>query len=153
LKLKRWLTVPLVAVIAAVVVAVVTPGTAQAATYDGADPIATGCANTAITAKASNIYNEGVTVIGQIQLRYSTACRTVWARILAYDTPYQATGGVTRDTDLYTFYCHNPTWSSSLGAYSCFTKMLNDRNVTSYAYGYAAQYYGGTVFYNDTPSY
>jgi hypothetical protein len=97
-------------------------------------PASTGCASTAITAEYANIFNATAVRIGQIQLRYSTACRTVWGRIIEFaQDPGQAS--VHRNSDGRTYACNNPTWSSSLGAYSCYTAMVYDAQVTSSAGG------------------
>ncbi|GIH07833.1 hypothetical protein Rhe02_59000 [Rhizocola hellebori] len=128
-----------VATLAFAATAVLVPGTANAATYDGQDPIASGCASSVITARLANIRGyDGITIVGQIQLRYSTACRTVWGRIVAYYNDYNAHAYVNRNSDGAWYNCVNPTWSNNLAAYSCYTPMLNDANVTSYADGYAA---------------
>lgn len=140
------------AVVAFLAILVVAPGRASAAAYDGQDPIATGCANTVTTPRSAQIYAGDGTIIGQIQLRYSTGCRTVWGRILAYYNNYNAHAYVYRNTDGAWQNCENSTWSSSLGAYSCYTPMLNDANVTSYAWGYAADW-NYVISYGETGSY
>ncbi|TDU04994.1 uncharacterized protein DUF2690 [Streptomyces sp. 846.5] len=127
-------------------------GPAQAATYDGQDPIATGCASSAITAESTPIYRGDLTQVGTIQLRYSTSCRTAWARII---TPlstgvafvYRNTGGAEG--------CPGSgnalTWSSTLGDYTCYTPMLNDANVASYGWGVVDGWWGSSQ--GTTPSY
>lgn len=100
---------------------------------DGRDPINYGCASTAITAESANIYM-GSTKIGEAQLRYSTACRTVWGRVLSYDTS-SAAAFVQRNTDKRAYTCNNVTYSQTLGAYSCYTPMLYDGGPTSDAGG------------------
>ncbi|TDU04990.1 uncharacterized protein DUF2690 [Streptomyces sp. 846.5] len=123
------------------------PTQASAATYDGQDPAASGCSSTAVTAKSAPIYRGDGAQVGTIQLRYSTKCRTVWARII---TPYNAGIAVVhRNTDNATEACPINTntlkWSSSLGDYSCYTPMLNDANVTSYAWGQVDGPWGSTT--------
>ncbi|MEV0412564.1 DUF2690 domain-containing protein [Streptomyces sp. NPDC050448] len=110
-------------------------GNASAAAYDGQDPISSGCANTAITAKSSAIY-VGSTQVGTIELRYSTACRTVWGRVRSTGPYGHAT--VTRTSDYEWNYCGSLSWNSSMGQYSCYTTMLNDAGVSSYATGAAS---------------
>ena len=64
-------------------------GVASAAPYDRTDPVTTGCSNSAITLASTPILDplasafSGAT-IGRVELRYSTACRTKWARIDSY---------------------------------------------------------------------
>jgi hypothetical protein len=42
---------------------------------------------------------------------------------------------VVRNSDGAVQRCYEAFWQQSLNAYSCYTPMLNDRNVTSYAEG------------------
>lgn len=119
-------------------------GSASALAYDGQDPEASGCANTAITAEQHSLTSGSGAVVGVVQLRYSTACRTVWGRVEAYSSAW-ATGGVSvfRNSDgmgeSWPTGTGSPTaplsWSSANGAYTAYTPMLNDANVTSYAAG------------------
>ncbi len=111
------------------------PGPAQAAGYDGKDPVSSGCSRTVVTARQTTIY-AGSTQVGVVQLRYSTSCRTVWGRTIAYHSPKGLTQ-VKRNSDGSYQSCLGFGWVSSLGAYSCYTPMLNDRGVTSYATGWA----------------
>jgi Protein of unknown function (DUF2690) len=136
--MNRRIKVTLVTAATAVGVGVLAPGTAYAATYDGQDPNSSGCARTASTVRSANVYVQGdpsLGLVGRIQLRYSSACRTVWARVLLYTEPTGGFAEVVRNTDGSTQECNDAFWQQSLGAYSCYTMMLNDRNVTSYGYG------------------
>ncbi|MFE7955636.1 DUF2690 domain-containing protein [Streptomyces sp. NPDC057413] len=110
-------------------------GSANAAAYDYQDPISSGCANTATTARSTAVY-VGSTRVGTIELRYSTGCRTVWARVTSTG-PY-GDAAVTRTSDWEWDHCDTLSYSSSLGAYSCYTNMLNDAGVESYAQGSAS---------------
>jgi len=102
-------------------------------TCDGQWPDISGCGATAITAEIAPIYNNGV-VIGQIELCYSTACRTVWGRVSNW-TALSETGEVVRNSDKAFQFCDTNYWSSTLGAYTCYTRMLYDGGVTSDAQG------------------
>lgn len=109
-------------------------GTASAATYDGQDPIASGCASNTDTVASAPIYRTDGTQVGTMELRYSVPCGTVWARVVSYYSTGYAY--VHRSSDGASERCGNAlTWSSSLNAYSCYTPMLNDWNTMSYAYG------------------
>ncbi len=110
------------------------PGTAHASTLDGLDPIRSGCAGSAITAEiAGLVSSDGGISNGVIELRYSTVCRTVWARVITgfqhgYALVHRNSGG--------SEFCGTAlTWSQSLYAYTCYTPMLDDSNMTSYAAG------------------
>lgn len=120
---------------ASIALAVGLTGSAGAAAYDGEDPIASGCANTAITARSTAIYVND-TRVGTIELRYSTACRTVWGRVLSTG-PY-GTARIVRTSDWEWDTCASASWNSSLGKYTCYTPMLNDAGVESYAQGTAS---------------
>ncbi|MEZ0064617.1 hypothetical protein ABIA32_000605 [Streptacidiphilus sp. MAP12-20] len=115
-------------------------GNANALAYDGADPNGSGCSADAITAASVPLGNGGYSVYGTMELRYSPYCRTVWARVWSDGTELFAQ--VHRNSDDATQSCGTPTWSSSAGRYYCYTAMLNDANVTSYAWGYASYYPG-----------
>jgi hypothetical protein len=111
---------------------------------DGLSPGTTGCAATAITAKSVNLYR-GSELLGIVQLRYSTACRTVWGRIVNYVSTVGA-ALVHRNFDGRVEQCNSLTYSSTLGAYSCYTLQLYDGGVTSYAGGSVVLdggFYGG----------
>lgn len=104
---------------------------------DGTNPETTGCAASAITAEFANIYYQGV-IVGTVELRYSTTCRTAWARI--YSTTYNRMDAtVHRNSDGKIALCSGiASWVSGLG-YSCYSPQLYDHNsagtVTSYAQG------------------
>jgi hypothetical protein len=123
---------------------------AQAATYDGLSPVGR-CDHDARTVKSANLTNSYFgTSSAVIQLRYSPSCRTAWARIINADT-YVAgdkDGGrayITRNSDGKTFSCQVKSGST------CFTAMVNDANVTSYARGTNDP--GFAVFSGRTASY
>lgn len=107
-------------------------GSASALTYDGQDPIASGCANTAITAESVPIRDSNGALLGYDDLRYSTACRTTWGRVRDIATS-QGSSLLSRLSDGHQEWCgYGPlTWSQTLNAYTCYTPMLNDANVTS----------------------
>jgi uncharacterized protein DUF2690 len=123
--------------------ALASPAAAAAATVhpavaDGSNPESTGCANTAITARSSYGYIGSSAQI-LVELRYSTACRTTWARITTLNMPACQPGvdncgdaTVHRNSDGREIPCF-----IGGGSHSCFTAQLNDAGVTSYAYGEA----------------
>lgn len=110
---------------------------AQAADFpwDGQSPGATVCGNDARTVLSSPLYHNGSAhPSAVIELRYSPNCRTVWARITGASSaqPGDSDGGsarVTRNYDGKSFTCSVGSGSS------CYTAMVNDANMTSYAYG------------------
>ncbi|HEV8559295.1 MAG TPA: DUF2690 domain-containing protein [Actinophytocola sp.] len=111
---------------------------AQAAPYDGTDPQATGCSNTGRVVRQAPLANEFGGQQGTVYLYYSTACRTVWAKVvtglpecipgLPPALSYCAAAFVHRNSDGAQLRCDTPA-----GASSCYTRQLNDANVTSFA--------------------
>lgn len=126
---------PLAVASAAIALTVGLSGSADAAAYDGQDPISSGCANSAITARSNAIYVGG-TQVGTIELRYSTSCRTAWARVRSTG-PY-GTATVTRTSNWDWYRCDSLSWNASMGQYTCYTQMLNDAGVESFARGSAS---------------
>lgn len=123
--------------------------TAEALPYDNTNP-ETSCGNSARTAKSENLYNPYGGAIGQIQLRYSPTCRTAWARIVNYfpdcgenNCSYAS---VTRNSDGYNLSRYGRSKTRTT-----YTNQVNDKNVTSYAYGCVI--YGGNWQCVSTSSY
>lgn len=109
--------------------------TASAASVDGSDPQATGCANTAKTVSSAAIYDSGHTEIGYVELRYSTGCRTTWARVTSL-IGYNSDRGISETT--ITRNSDGRSYTKTFSAYgqtSVYTPQVNDAGVTSYAYG------------------
>jgi len=135
-------------------VAFLVPATASAATTsaavscsgygcDGTDPSATGCAATAVTVETEDAYeaNGSGYETGYVQLRYSTACRTVWARLVVFyaaagDPGYEGIGTAFRNSDHLSENCfaYSDDYSSSIGGYTCYSLQEYDGGVTSAAY-------------------
>lgn len=122
--------------------------TCSGAGCTGGDAISTGCSSTAITAKSANIY-KGSAVIGVVQLRYSTACLTAWAKIITYTTSDAA--AFVQRSDGHTYSCNQLTYDASLGGYSCYTPMVYDHPYTSLAGG--SILISGVYYTNNTASY
>lgn len=109
-----------------------------ASTYDGKDPNKTGCAKGSYTKWSHRVFR-GTTVVGNIELRYSPHCRTVWSRVTSSDAICTDGGGgpincTYAEIDRNSDGKYEQQWCS--GDY-CFSPMLNDSGVTSYASGAA----------------
>ncbi|WP_333777711.1 DUF2690 domain-containing protein [Streptomyces sp. IBSBF 3136] len=112
-------------------------GVSNAYTYDGSDPSSTGCASGATTVESATVRNSQVT-LGTIELRYSLACHTAWARLTLNQTQgacgnasagYDcAHGSVTRNNDGRTYSC-----TIHQGETQCYTPMVYDKGMTSFA--------------------
>jgi hypothetical protein len=143
--LKKFI-VSVIALIFASSTFLVSENKAHAATYDGDSPVLSGCANDAYTARSATLASGSI-----IELRYSPSCRTVWARItnpVVDDNNNYSFAIVTRNSDGHTYSCLVPT-----GAKSCYTPMLNDAGVTSYAKGIYGTYVPEREYTATTGSY
>jgi hypothetical protein len=90
----------------------------------------TTCVNDAEVVEQANIYY-GSTIIGNIQLKYSPSCRATWARVISdlSDGSHAYVQGNNND-ELY----ESCDGSDQAGT-GCNTAMIDDRLMTSYAYG------------------
>lgn len=149
---KRYLGKALPAVLTAPVLVALLPGSAQAATYsmDGKNPISAGCSGDATTVKRALIGTSSWT-LGAIELRYSVKCHTAWARIsLSEDVWGKAR--IVRNSDGKNYNCTKLSYSSSLGAYTCYTAMVYDKDpLSAYAEGWSQ--YDNVSLNSKTPSY
>jgi hypothetical protein len=151
-RLIRRLAVGLLATAAG---AVAVPGVATAAPSNTASPsvvAASTCYASSCEGKDPAVYCQGdaqtleSVLLGQalLELRYSRTCRAAWARIS--NAPYiefESVPGwarVHRNSDGKEYGC-----TVQPGATKCYTAMVNDANVTSYAYG---EWDSGTYFYS-----
>ncbi|MGW5665139.1 YjfA family protein [Streptomyces sp. NPDC003758] len=114
-------------------------GGAQAYTYDGSDPSSTGCSSGATTVESATVKNSNAT-FGTIELRYSLACHTAWARLTLNYTQGAcgnasagyacANAEVIRNNDGRTYSC-----TIYQGQSQCYTPMVYDKGMTSFAQG------------------
>ncbi|MEU1181160.1 DUF2690 domain-containing protein [Streptomyces sp. NPDC005820] len=149
MKLRNWAAATSVLLVAATGVALAPPAGAAAdascygSSCEGKDP-ATYCADDAITPSGGAVWLG----TAYLELRYSPSCRAAWARIsragyntLDQSTPYAI---VHRTSDGREYKCTVAT--SGTG---CYTKMVNDIDVTSYAKG---MWDSGSRVYEDRTS-
>lgn len=106
---------------------------------DGKSPTTSGCASSAIVAKTADLrFNDGAGAINplvDVDLMYSTVCRTVWGRIRGavpndIDYPLQY-ANVYRNSDNAVQSC-NAGYSGNKTS-TCITEMLYDAGTTSFA--------------------
>lgn len=131
------------------------PAQAYDAPYDGTDPAGyvngVRCADTGSAKRTAAMTSPGG-VRGTMYLYYSSACRTTWAKVVTDSPPcqpgvdYCGSATVHRNSDGKEMTCHIPSGQSS-----CYTKQVNDANVTSYAYGHFDN--GPWTYYGTTGSY
>ncbi|MEU3790333.1 DUF2690 domain-containing protein [Streptomyces fructofermentans] len=119
---------------------IATMGGAQAYTHDGSDPSAAGCSGDATTVESATVKNSNAT-FGTIELRYSLKCHTAWARLTLNYTQSacgNAAAGyecahayVVRNNDGRQYSCE-----ISKGQKQCYTPMVYDKGLTSFAQAY-----------------
>lgn len=135
---------------AGVSAATVTPALAATCSGHGCDhqnPYGAGCSN-----GSEIIYDEQLNgATAHVRLWYSPSCRTVWASI--YDAPAPDGTGegyaeIHRNSDGLTLECQ-----VQQGDNNCYTNMLYDGGVTSYAYGYYNDGDPGEIGSASTPSF
>ncbi|MFJ9738341.1 DUF2690 domain-containing protein [Streptomyces sp. NPDC101166] len=134
MNLRRWAAAASVLMMAGAGTAVAAPASAAptASCYgsscEGKDPD-TYCSDDAKSPVAGVWLGQAF-----VELRYSPSCRAAWARIsrASYDTRDQFTpyATVRRNSDGREYSCSVP-----VGGTSCYTRMVNDVNVTSFAKG------------------
>lgn len=80
-RLARRLTLSMLGVVSGTIFALALVGPASGSTlpYDGTDPIATGCNNSATTVATTPVNHNGVNY-GTLYLRWSTGCKTNWGK-------------------------------------------------------------------------
>lgn len=104
----------------------------SAATYDGQTAgVGNSCDRSAVTVRQADIGT-----LGWVELRYSTTCLTTWARVYSYNgyqpsVAYDASAVIHRNSDGRQYSCA----FSYAGQTYCYTPMVNDNGVTSYAWG------------------
>ncbi|CAM3868991.1 YjfA family protein [Mesobacillus zeae] len=113
--------------------------------YDGKSPYYNDCASSATTKATSYLINEKNEKIGVVELKFSSTCKTAWAKITMNNnvpSGFEANAEVTRNTDKKRFSCDSAGGNGKVvaGQKSCYTPMVYDLDPrTSYAFG---KYYG-----------
>lgn len=80
----------------------------KAARYDGKSPYYNDCAFSGSTKKSSNLVNASNQVIGVVELKFSSTCKTAWAKITMNNTltsGFEANAEITRNTDGKRYNC------------------------------------------------
>lgn len=117
---------------------------------DGLLAANTTCANDAEVIYEVNVYNpdDVVQIVGNIELKYSPSCRTVWGRAIS-NLGYGGDAAVENTQNTNNFESCQITGAAGTG---CNTPMLNDAGVTSRA---AADIYtaNGTLCQAETSAY
>jgi hypothetical protein len=119
---------------------VLMPSSAQAYTYDGKDPSATGCGSDARTVHSARMVNPRGYDFGVIELRYSLNCHTAWARLTLDSRQWNcgdaaagyacSTARIVRNNDGRAYGC-----TIYEGQTQCYTAMVYDKGLTAYAQG------------------
>jgi Protein of unknown function (DUF2690) len=112
---------------------------ASASHRNNTNPSSSGCSSTGQSASAGNIRQGNGTIIGVIELRYSTGCHTSWARITTSNTymtnSFPCTGitnlcGVAMLRNTSCVGSVLESWSIPVGAQSVFTEQWGGARTT-----------------------
>lgn len=142
------------ALVAALVLTTNAAAAAQAATFphDGNRAYEDGCRADQQTIYHRTIYN-GSTAIGYVDLMYSVYCHTAWTHVHSIYTVTNQTwvthGTIHRNYDGKEYYC-----TGAEGSQDCWTPMVYDKGMTSYAKGGIDPNGATNAYYSaTTPSY
>jgi Protein of unknown function (DUF2690) len=123
---------------------------AHAAPYDGTSPTQTGCSNSVVNAGAANVRRSDNSILGFAELRYSSVCKTTWARFTTNSWTASAGIGCTGSSRCASVILQNLPSGSSLtscvvpvGSSSCFTTQYGSPRTTR-AFGSANNSGNGT---------
>ncbi|MDS9998001.1 YjfA family protein [Bacillus atrophaeus] len=117
------------------------PVNAETHSYDGKSPYYNDCDSSGSTKKSSNLVNANNQVIGVVELKFSSTCKTAWAKISMNNTltsGYEANAEITRNTDGKRYNCDSSGGNGKAvaGQKSCYTPMVYDLDPrSSYAFG------------------
>jgi uncharacterized protein DUF2690 len=141
----------LVCVLAGLGFALLSVGTASAANlpHDGTDPITTGCANTAVTVNNTAVDHGGV-YYGNLALRWSTDCKTNWAKFTGSGSVGSVAVWVYRQADKKS--CGDQSGTGCNGAWwpnSAYSNQLYGCNYNTLAQ--VEVFNNGNPFWVDTP--
>ncbi|GIN86781.1 hypothetical protein J6TS2_31670 [Heyndrickxia sporothermodurans] len=109
--------------------------------YDGKSPYYNDCASSASTKASANLVNENNKKIGVVELKFSSTCKTAWAKITMdskVPSGFEANAEVTRNTDGKRLSCASSGGNGKVvaGQTSCYTPMVYDLDPrSSYAFG------------------
>ncbi|WP_093292995.1 YjfA family protein [Thermoactinomyces sp. DSM 45892] len=127
--------------------------------YDGKSPSYNYCDRSVETKRSSYLKGPDNSNIGIVELRFSNACKTAWARITMFTPiawPWKANTFITRNTDGKRFSCESAGGNGEVinGQTFCYTPMVYDLDPrTSYASGMYYLPNSGAVFHTRTDSY
>ncbi|MGE7184446.1 DUF2690 domain-containing protein [Peribacillus sp. NPDC006672] len=143
--IKKWL---ILFVLCFSMVFAITPiNKAFALSYDGSNPVSTGCAKDAVTKSYSGIVDRYDNVYGKVELKWSAKCRTSWGKITLYRAAPYDKGAFYANANVYSYnssgnYREVYTCASGNGAImkgqtSCYTaQVYNGAGYTAKAKGY-----------------
>ncbi|MFF2448292.1 DUF2690 domain-containing protein [Neobacillus sp. NPDC058068] len=115
---------------------------AFALSYDGSNPVSTGCAKDAVTKSYSGIADRYDNIYGKVELKWSAKCRTSWGKITLYRAaPY----------DKGSYYALATVWSyNSNGTlrtrYNCADRGGNGAIMKGQTSCYTPQVYNGAGY-------
>lgn len=140
-KISTLAVVPLTA--AALLLSPISPASAAGISYDGTDPVVTGCSSDAVTISTRTYSNVDV------DIRYSPSCQTNWIRVRTQATDVMTSKSIARDANPdYGISSYQTAWSDDNGnSYSFQTYAPGSTCVNAYVNIYWGEY--ARVFVND----
>ncbi|MFJ7725353.1 DUF2690 domain-containing protein [Neobacillus sp. NPDC097160] len=115
---------------------------AFALSYDGSNPVSTGCANDAVTKSYSYIVDRYDNVYGKAELKWSAKCRTSWGKINLYHAAPYDNGAYYANANVYS-YTSSGTYRK---VYTCASGGGNGAIMKGQTSCYTAQVYNGAGY-------
>ncbi|KRD81485.1 MULTISPECIES: DUF2690 domain-containing protein [Priestia] len=118
------------------------PTGASALSYDGSDPVSTGCANDAVTKSYSYIGDSHDNIYGKVELKWSAKCKTSWGKIKLYHAAPYDNGAYYANAVVYS-YTSSGTYRTR---YTCGSNGGNGAIMKGQTSCYTAQVYNGAGY-------
>lgn len=115
---------------------------AFALSYDGSNPVSTGCANDAVTKSYSYISDSYGNIYGKVELKWSEKCKTSWGKINLYHAAPYDNGAYYANAVVYS-YTSSGTYRTR---YTCGSSGGNGAIMKGQTSCYTAQVYNGAGY-------
>ncbi|WP_242486046.1 MULTISPECIES: DUF2690 domain-containing protein [unclassified Peribacillus] len=148
--MKKLLNIVMIATLVVGLFFAITPiNKAFALSYDGSNPVSTGCSKDAVTKSRSGIVDRDDNFYGIVELKWSAKCRTSWGKITLYRAAPYDNGAYYANATVFS-YTSSGTYRKRYncadgggngvimkGQTSCYTaQVYNGAGYKAYARGY-----------------
>ncbi|OIK16898.1 hypothetical protein BIV60_02425 [Bacillus sp. MUM 116] len=116
---------------------------AFALSYDGSNPVSTGCAKDAVTKSYSYIVDRYDNAYGKVELKWSAKCRTSWGKITLYHAAPYDKGSYYA---LATVWSYNSNGTTLRKSYNCADRGGNGVIMKGQTSCYTPQVYNGAGY-------